>query len=71
MIGVARLLLGQLEGVLLTLGAILGAVLLYWVIDPKLRAVSVEYEAKQAKYLGELERSVRWDEKALDIGGEG
>ncbi len=65
-IGVARLLLGLLDGALITLGALVGAFLLYWVIDPKLRAVSSEYEAKQAQYLEELERSVRWDESALD-----
>ena len=65
-IGVARLLLGLLDGALITLGALAGAFLLYWVIDPKLRAVSVDYEAKQSRYLEELERSVRWDESALD-----
>lgn len=70
-IGVARLLLGLLDGVLITLGAIVGAFFLYWVIDPKLRAVSIEYEAKQSGYLEQLERSVRWDEQALDAGAEG
>jgi Na+/proline symporter len=70
-IGVARLLLGQLDGVLITLSALVGAFLLYWVIDPKLRAVSVDYEAKQAQYLEELERSVRWEESALDSRAEG
>jgi Na+/proline symporter len=70
-IGVARLLLGQLDGALITLGAIAGGFILYWIIDPKLRAVSVEYEAKQARYLEELERSVRWDQRALDATAEG
>jgi Na+/proline symporter len=69
--GVARLLLGQLDGAILTLVAVAGAFLLYWIIDPKLRAVSIEYEAKQARYLEELERSVRWDESALDARTEG
>jgi SSS family solute:Na+ symporter len=69
--GLARLLLGLLDGALITLCALAGGVLLYWVIDPKLRAVSVDYEAKQASYLEELERSVRWDENALDVGAEG
>ncbi|MGD2154023.1 MAG: Na+:solute symporter [Gemmatimonadales bacterium] len=69
--GVARLLLGLLDGALITLAALAGGVLLYWVIDPKLRAVSVDYEAKQARYLEELERSVRWDDSALDVGAEG
>ncbi|UCF21605.1 MAG: hypothetical protein JSU87_04920 [Gemmatimonadota bacterium] len=70
-IGLARLLLGLLDGALITLGAVAGAFLLYWVIDPKLRAVSVEYEARQARYLEELERSVRWGEGALDARTEG
>jgi len=69
--GVARLLLGLLDGALITAAALAGGVLLYWVIDPKLRAVSVDYEAKQARYLEELERSVRWDDSALDVGAEG
>ena len=30
----------------------------YWVIDPKLRAVSSEYEARQAAYLRDL---VAWE----------
>ena len=33
-----------------------------WIIDPKLKAVSSEYELRQAKYLEELERGVRWEE---------
>jgi Na+/proline symporter len=71
MIGAARLLLGQLDGVLLTLAAILAAFLLYWVIDPKLQAVSVEYEAKQARYLEELEKTVRWEKSTSDSRTEG
>ena len=70
-IGVARLLLGLADGALITFSAIVGGTLLYWVIDPKLRAVSVDYEAKQAKYLDDLERSVRWEEGALDARPEG
>ncbi|NIM52256.1 MAG: sodium:solute symporter [Gemmatimonadales bacterium] len=59
MVGVTKLLLLQLAGGVLTLGAIVGALLIYWVIDPKLRAVSHEYEVKQARYLEELERRLR------------
>ncbi|MFQ5689275.1 MAG: sodium:solute symporter [Gemmatimonadota bacterium] len=61
MIGVARLLLGFGDGALALLGALGSAGLVYWVIDPKLRAVSVEYEARQARYLEELERGLRWE----------
>jgi hypothetical protein len=62
MVGVASLLLLQPGGILMTLGALLGSGVIYWVIDPKLRAVSAEYEMKQAAYLEDLERGVRWEE---------
>jgi hypothetical protein len=58
--GLTKLLLLQVSGVWMSLAAVVGAVAIYWVIDPKLRAVSREFEATQAKYLEELERSVRW-----------
>ena len=59
MIGLAKLLLGQLSGVLLTLAATVLCGLVYWVIDPKLRAVSSEYEKKQADYAAHLDAGTR------------
>jgi hypothetical protein len=59
MVGVTKLLLLQTGGFLLTGAAMLGAALIYWVIDPKLRAVSQEYEHQQARYLDDLERRLR------------
>ena len=56
MIGLTKLLLLQVGGFLLTAGALLGGWIIYWVIDPKLRAVSEEYEQQQARYLTDLER---------------
>jgi hypothetical protein len=38
------------------------------VIDPKLRAVSREFEATQARYLAELERAVRWERQPAAEG---
>jgi hypothetical protein len=64
MIGVARLFLGHPAGFGLTALAVLLTFALYWVIDPKLKAVSAEYEQKQATYLDELERGLRWEESA-------
>jgi hypothetical protein len=61
MIGVASILVLRPGGIALTLFAIVGTLLIYWIIDPKLRAVSAEYESRQAKYLEELERGVRWE----------
>ena len=56
------MLLLQLSGVVLTVTAIALSAVIYWVIDPKLRAVSTEYEADQAKYLEDLERNMRWQD---------
>ncbi|MEJ2720840.1 MAG: sodium:solute symporter [bacterium] len=63
MIGVTELVLLRAGGFWLVLGAILGAVLIYWVIDPKLRAVSSDYEARQARYIEQLEKRMRWQDE--------
>jgi archaellum component FlaF (FlaF/FlaG flagellin family) len=62
MIGVTEVLLLQPGGVLLLSASLVGIGVLYWVIDPKLRAISDEYETRQAAYAKELERKVRWHE---------
>jgi len=60
MVGAANLFLGRASGAWqLVLGTVLGLVM-FWVIDPKLRAVSVDYEAQQATYLERLEKRMRW-----------
>lgn len=41
-------------GVILTLA-------MYWVIDPKLRTISNEYEKKQKDYLRQLEDIQKWE----------
>ena len=46
---------------LLALGIVL-LLFMIWVIDPKLKAISEDYEAKQKEYLEDLERIVRWEE---------
>ncbi len=58
--GLTQLLLLRPFGIGLCIAAAAGAATIYWVIDPKLRAVSEEFETTQARYLEELERSVRW-----------
>jgi Na+/proline symporter len=62
MIGVASILLLRPGGLWMTVGALVGTGLIYWIIDPKLRAISAEYEARQAAYLEDLERGLRWEE---------
>jgi solute:Na+ symporter, SSS family len=60
--GLTKLLLLQPGGLWMLAAAAAGAWALYWVIDPKLRAVSEEYEASQARYLEDLERRNQWEE---------
>ncbi len=47
--------------IILAIAAILTG-LMHWVIDPKLRVISEDYEKKQKHYLEELEKIVRWEE---------
>lgn len=51
--------------VMLGVGVVL-TILLHWVIDPKLKAISSEYETKQQQYLTELEAKVRWEHQKPD-----
>jgi Na+/proline symporter len=70
MIGAANACLGRVSGLWqLALATALGLVM-FWVIDPKLKAVSVEYEMQQAKYLERLERRMRWHERGDAGQGE-
>jgi ABC-type bacteriocin/lantibiotic exporter with double-glycine peptidase domain len=61
MIGAALSLLLLWYGFLiLALGIILLLVMI-WVIDPKLKAISEDYEVKQKHYLEDLEKIERWE----------
>ncbi|MCX7974828.1 MAG: hypothetical protein N3B16_10070 [Candidatus Aminicenantes bacterium] len=62
MIGLALLIFLKLEGLVLFLLGIGATVFLHYLIDPKLKAVSSEYEKKQKEYLERLEMVVRWKE---------
>ncbi|HPF36428.1 MAG TPA: Na+:solute symporter [Candidatus Krumholzibacteria bacterium] len=62
MIGVTKLLLLQAGGVLMVIAAVVLSGVVYWVIDPKLRAVSAEYEAQQEAYVKQLEERLRWQD---------
>ena len=41
--------------------AIILIILMYWVIDPKLRTISEEYEKKQKDYLQHLDEIQKWE----------
>jgi ABC-type transport system involved in cytochrome bd biosynthesis fused ATPase/permease subunit len=59
-VGVALSILLMWQGfVILTISIVL-IILMHWVIDPKLKAISDEYEKKQQKYLDELEETMHW-----------
>ncbi len=45
---------------------IVATLLMYWVIDPKLRMISTEYEKKQKEYLEQLEEIQRWEARDHD-----
>ncbi len=56
------LLLQPIGFILLGIGSLLTFVM-HWIIDPKLKSISEEYEKKQKEYLEQLERLVRWEDK--------
>lgn len=56
------LLLQPIGFILLGVGSLL-TFIMHWIIDPKLKSISEEYEKKQKEYLEELERIVRWEDK--------
>jgi hypothetical protein len=61
-IGVTFSLLLKWYGfVILGVGAILLIVMIK-IIDPKLKAISEDYESKQKQYLEDLEKIARWEE---------
>jgi len=62
MIGLALLLFLRMDGLIIFLMGVGATILLHLVIDPKLRALSSEYEKKQREYLRRLELLVRWRE---------
>jgi len=47
--------------ILLAIGIII-TVVMFWVIDPKLKVISSDYEKKQKQYLDDLEHIQRWEE---------
>ena len=49
-------------GTLWNAAALAACALLYYAIDPKLRAVSAEYEEKQAAYIKDVERRAGGEE---------
>jgi hypothetical protein len=59
-IGVALMCMLRLDGFILTAIGIVLTIVMHWIIDPKLKAISEEYEKKQQAYLEDLEDAARW-----------
>ena len=62
-LGVAGSFLMQIWGYLSLVLAIVVIIILHWIIDPKLKMISREYEKKQKDYLLELEKQARWEKQ--------
>ena len=60
-VGVAMACLLQWEGYVMTIAGIVLTVVMHKIIDPKLSAISEEYEKKQNQYLEDLEERARWE----------
>lgn len=61
-IGVALSIFLFKVGFIILGAAVVLTVLMHWVIDPKLKMISEDYEKKQKHYLEELEKIIRWEE---------
>lgn len=65
-LGVALSFLLLWEGFAITAASIVLIVWMHWIIDPKMKAISEEYEKNQQEYLSDLEDSVRWKQHEQD-----
>lgn len=61
-VGVALSMMLVPWGFVILAAAIVLIVLMHWIIDPKLKMISMEYEKKQKHYLESLEKTIRWEE---------
>jgi len=61
-VGVAGTLLARTWGYVALAVSILCAWLMFRIIDPKLRALSLAFEAQQAGYLDRMNQAQRWEE---------
>lgn len=62
-LGVASVLLLRPWGFAALAGAVVCGWLMFRIIDPKLRALSLAFEGSQGRYLADLDRRTRWQEQ--------
>lgn len=61
-VGVTLSILLLKVGFLILGGAVILTALMHWIINPKLKTISEDYEKKQKQYLEELEKIERWED---------
>jgi hypothetical protein len=61
-VGVALSMMLLPLGFIILAAGIALIVLMHWIIDPKLKMISTEYEKKQKHYLESLEKTIRWED---------
>ena len=61
-VGIALGLLLKLVGFIILGAAIIFIILMIYVIDPKLKSISSDYEKKQKEYIEDLDKIVRWED---------
>ena len=61
-VGAALALLNLMWGYICLGVGVVSTIILFWLINPKLKAESIAFEKEQDKYLEELEKKVRWEE---------
>ena len=62
--GIALPVMNQWTGYALTAITVAQVVTMYYIIDPKLRKVSDDFEKKQQEYLEELDKIVEWEKSS-------
>ena len=61
-IGTAGALLLQVWGFITLIVGVVCAVLMYLIIDPKLKALSEAFAKRQAEFLEHVDKTTRWEE---------
>jgi len=61
-VGVAGTLLLQVWGFIALITGIVSAVLMYLVIDPKLKAMSEAFAKRQKEYIEHIDKTTRWEQ---------
>ena len=61
-VGVAGALLLQVWGFIASAVGIVSIVLMYFIIDPKLKALSEAFAERQQEFLEHIDKTTRWEE---------